>query len=219
MKINFVSKSPYAEEGQPNPIRWAILSTTDGNTFKNESAWLKCKDFLNDYCVAYNGGPRFAIYGFSTEGMSIPKKGESVYVAVKELTTSFLDNLKMLNKMLPAPIVEHSLADGIVILDMPPLFWKNTYNISLITLMIRLCNVEHKFASFEEFKKYKLFAQKDQMKWDQVAAKNMFFDIPKKFDEYVWYAGPNYNDKKECPTYQLASLVHNGGVLSWSKFF
>ena len=46
MKLTYKDKGAYTEIGQPNPMRWAILSKNTDGTYKNESSWLKCKDFF-----------------------------------------------------------------------------------------------------------------------------------------------------------------------------
>lgn len=225
MKLTIKTKTPYAEEGQPNPLRWLILSGTPETGFVNESAWLRCKDFFNDYAVAYNGGPRFGIYGFSTEVMNIPKKGEPVFMALNGTTKEFLHNLLALNDWLytkqKCPLVTYYKTDKAdSIIEIPGYYFQNTYTISLLSLIIRLINHETKFKSFDDVLVYKGFPDKDQQKWNQVIAKDVFFALPEKFKKYTWYAGENYNSEtKDLPVYQLSGLVHNGGVLSYGKFF
>lgn len=220
ISLKYTSKGTYSEIGQPNPIRWAILSGTPSTGFVNESSWLKCKDFFNDYVVAYNGGQRFSIYGFSTEKMSIPATGQPVYMAVKDYTKDFLDNLSVINTQLPEEVKVISEQDGNIILEMPAYYFKSTYNISLLSLMIRLCSIEHKFSSYEEYVGWKKHAGQDQNLWNNVVSKGKFFDIPEKLKQYVWYAGNVYNDKKfSGQVYQMSSLVHNGGVVAWGNHF
>jgi hypothetical protein len=219
-KFTYTPKGLYSEIGQPNPIRWCLLSGTPETGFVNESSWLKCKDFFNDYVVAYNGGQRFGIYGFSTEKMVIPAKGEPVYMAVKDLTQAFLPNLNVLNGGLPNPVEVLKTDDGTVVLKLPSFYLESTYNISLISLMIRLCNIAHTFSNYEEYVNYKQHASQDQNLWNTVVSKGVFFNLPEELQGYVWYAGEEYNDKKfKGAVYQMSSLVHNGGVIAWSKYF
>jgi len=223
MKITYQTRPSYAEEGQSNPIRWVILSGTPDTGFVNESSWLKCKDFFNDYAVAYNGGKRFAIYGFSTEGMAIPKQGEYVYMAVKHLTKNFITNMNTFNKWLnenKCPKIVFWPVDDTVVLQLDPFFLKNTYNISLVSLMIRLLNDETFNGTIEELKTHKIPGDgRDQQKWGVVVNKKVFFDIPKKLDKFLWYCGEGHNSEKDIQVYQLPSLVHNNGVVSWSSYF
>lgn len=222
MKLTITNKSAYAEEGQSNPIRWAILSGSPEEGFVNESAWLKCKDFFNDYCVAYQGGPRFGIYGFSTEKMTIPKNGEPVYMALSGLTKNFLANFIRLREWLlknNCPDIGAEAFEDKVILEFAPFYFKNTYNISLISLMIRIINDEKFNGTIEELKTYKIPGDgRDEAKWQTAVKKNVFFQLPEKYQTFVWYCSPTHNSEtsKDLPVYQLSSLIHNNGLVSWS---
>ena len=221
MKITFVNKPTYAEEGQPNPLRWCILSGTPKTGFTNESSWLRCKDFFNDYAVAYNGGKRFQIYGFSTEKMVLAPQGTPVYMALDALTKEFESNLGYLNLWLEeqgCPTIGWLTTDKYPVIELAPFYFANTYNISLISLIIRLLNVDTHFYSFDEVVKYKDFPTKDQQKWDQVVAANRYFQLPAAMQKYVWYASKDKNSELTPDNdYSLPSLVHNGGVLSWTN--
>lgn len=222
MKITFTTKPTYAEEGQPNPLRWAILSKDADGNFTNETSWLRCKDFFNDYVVAYNGGKRFNIYGFSTEKMALPKKGEDVYIALDALTSSFEYNLERLNEWLISqilPIIPYEMSQcNKIVLSFDSFYFSNTYNVSLVSLIIRLLNVDTHFTSFEEVIKYKDFAPKDQQKWDVAVKAGVFFNIPDQFNKYVWYINKETNSEVTPNThYSYASLVHNNGLISWTN--
>ena len=221
MQIKFTSKPTYAEEGQPNPIRWAILSGTPETGFINETSWLRCKDFFNDYCVAYNGGKRFNIYGFSTEKMNIPKKGEPVYIALDATTEAFPFNLGEFNTWLKGqelPTIVYTPYISMWVLEFPEFYFNNTYNISLVSLIIRLLNVDKEFTSFEEVIKYKDFPAKDQQKWDVAVASGIYFKLPDAANKYVWYIDKNTNSEKtDSSHYSYSSLVHNNGLISWTN--
>lgn len=221
MNIKFTNKPTYAEEGQPNPIRWCILSGTPETGFINETSWLRCKDFFNDYVVAYNGGKRFQIYGFSTEKMNIPAKGQPVYIAVDALTKSFYNNLGCLNAWLKennTPVIKSIEGMSHYILEFDSFYFNNTYNISLISLIIRLLNVEEKFEDFGDVLTYKAFATKDQQKWDKAVEAGRFFNIPEQLNKYIWYCGAECNSEKPPADYSLPSVCHNNGMLSWTTY-
>jgi hypothetical protein len=220
MKINFVSRPSYAEEGQPNPLRWCILSGTPETGFVNETSWLRCKDFFNDYVVAYNGGKRFGIYGFSTEKMVLAPQGTPVYIAVDATTKAFSFNMATFNTWLQdneLPPVPYTPYEGKWVLEFDPFYFSNTYNVSLVSLIIRLCNVEEEFETFEDLIHHKGFAPKDQQKWDKVVEAGRFFNLPEEMKKYVWYASKDANSENYKDGYSLASLVHHGGVLSWTN--
>lgn len=219
MKFTYKSKSSYAEESQANPIRWAILKQDKEGNFTNESAWLMCKDFFNDYVVAYNGGPRFNIYGFSTVGMDIPEHGLPVFIAVKGLNKYFHENMGMLNNYLfhmkhPPVTFEQVVGDCELVLLIDPFFLKCTYNISLLSLIIRCLNDGIEFPTWEDFLKCERFNHRDMPKIGAIIKKGVFFELPEKLSKFTWWASDKYNSDVECPVYQLSSLVHNGGCVS-----
>lgn len=207
----------YAEEGQPNPLRWYILKPTGLNTFENVSAVIKCKDFFNDLAYTLQTGKSFGIYRFNAGTMDL-KKDQPVYMLLTETTQNFRHNLGVMNQWLASqnipPVTEQDSTKGLVVC-FDPWYWKNTYRISLISLIVRLMNVDTKFGSFDEVVKHTQFAPKDQAKWTAVVKKNIFFNVSKKFDKYVWYCGPEHNSEKELS--YVSSYVHNNGVLSWSN--
>lgn len=224
MKLTFTPKqNGFIEESQPNPIMWSILSGNRETGYNAETGWIRCKDFFNDYVVAYNGGPKFCIYGFNTELVTFPAKGENAFFLVKNCTEHFSENVSEFNTWLekqgqPAVYMEE-YKNGQYVLEIPAFFLKNTYNISLVTLIIRLCNDIKKFGSFEEIIKYKEFASKDQIKWNYAVNKNNFFNIPDKFIEYTWYLTKDVNSKAVLSGYSLSSYVHNNGFISFGSNF
>lgn len=220
VKFTYTNKSHYAEESQANPIRWAILSQDKKGDFVNESAWLMCKDFFNDYVVAYNGGPKFSIYGFSTVNMYIPKLGEPVFIAVKGLQTHFHANLGVLNNYLFSkgmPYVTFQVVpndENVTILLIDPKYLLCTYNISLLSLIIRCMNDGIAFKDWNSFLSCTKFNHRDQPKIEAIIKKGVFFDLPEAIAKFTWYAGPKYNSGVEVPVYQMSGLVHNSGAVS-----
>jgi hypothetical protein len=223
MKIAISNKGGYIEEGQPNPMRWMILSKNKDGSFQNESAWIKCKDFFNDYAYTYMTGKGFKIYGFEAPSMKVPKKGEPMYMLLDVLTQQWRHNMEVFNEWLYIKEMpqlkwqDHNEAQ--VVLEIPSKYIENTYNISLLTLIIRLLNIEHEFSTFEEAIAYKEFPPRDQGKWSPVVAANRFFALPEKLTKYVWYCGSACNSENE-EKYDgyLPGVIHNNGVLSWSNY-
>ena len=221
MNLVWNNKFPgYAEEGQDNPLRWVLLSKSGGDvleaTYENTGTWWKCKDFLNDTVFAIQTGKQLSIYGWNTANLSLPKKGEPLYLAVKDFTKNFENNV---NNCLGNAVT--FVGDGelngskVKVLEIAPQGVSNTYFISLITLMIRLCNSETSFQNVEELKAYKGFGGGDQGKWDEVVAKGWLFDLPQHLTKFIWYCGDKYNSETvESPS---SSMVHNCGVLSWQQ--
>lgn len=221
MKVTLTPIEPYAEEHQPNPLTWYILKKTGKDTFVNVSAPIVCKDFFNDLAYTLMTGKSFGIYDFNAGKFKLPAN-EPVYMLLTKTTPQFLTNLtSVLNPELLAsqmPMIGAMEVDNGILVSFDPKFFNNTYNISLVSLIIRLLNIEHSFKDFEEVKKYDGFPMKDQLKWNAVVAKNKWFSLPEKFKEYVWYCGPQHNSKTLTDEYQLSQLVHNNGVLSWGQY-
>ena len=221
-EIKLQPKSSYAEEGQVNPIRWMILSKTGENTFQQESAWIKCKDFFNDLAYTIQTGKHFTIYGFNAGAMNPPKPGEPVYMLLSGLCSGFRDNLKVVNQWLKESntpeIVTHEHKDGQLIVVFDPFYFTNVYNISLISLLLRVVNCDTAYKTFDKIKKSPHLSGGDVSKWGTVVKKNVFFAIPEKMKKYVWYCTPDVNSENPGKEYSVSSLVHNNGVVSWSAF-
>jgi len=223
MLVTIKPKSGYAEEDQPNPLQWHILKQTGPESFENVSAPIICKDFFNDLVYTLQTGKSFSIYSFNAGNFKLPED-KPVYMLLTETTPQFEKNIvSVLNPWLleqQCPIIGMMKVDNGYLISFKPWWFENVYRISLVSLIIRLLNIEHVFKDFEEVKAYKKFPSKDQYKWDIVGAKNTYFNIPKKLDKYLWYCGPKHNSDTVKPgDYQLSSLVHNNGVLEWSKYF
>ncbi len=222
MKVTIKPIGHYAEESQPNPLTWYILKQIGEDTFQNVSAPIICKDFFNDLAYTLQTGHAFEIYGFQAGKMEL-KKDKPIYMLLTETTPNWQANIfDVLNPWLASqgmPILLLHKADNGTVIEFDPKYFRNTYNISLVSLIIRLLNIEHTFKDFNEVKAFKKFPLKDQNKWDQVVKKNIFFDVPSKMQDYIWYCGETANSKVTKHTdYGIPQYVHNNGVLSWSTY-
>jgi hypothetical protein len=218
MKLTFTPKIySYSEAGQTNPIKWIVLKQTDTG-FENQSGWLKCKDFFNDWVFTRETTTPMKIYGFNTGDMTDIDKTKSGFLGIKDYKPEFLVNMKVLNKFLPKPIKVQEVTSslGILpILDIPVWYMKNTYRISLLSLLIRLCNVNVSHKDWDSFLKYKNNTQ-DQHLFDTAIKKDLWFKPNKKVEKYVWYCGKDYNNIK-TPVVDT-TLVHNNGLCNWGEY-
>lgn len=207
----------YSENNQPNPIRWTILRQDGDESFVNVSNKFRCKDYFNDVVYNLQTGQNLVAYGFDTTPLKL-NKDEPVPLLLSDLDDCFEVNLQMLNTYLDAnilPTIDYKVVKQGTIVFIDPWYWKSTYRISLLTLIIRLLNYKE-IASFDALAAYKAFPYQDQEKWDAVVKKKMFFHTPEKWNKYVWYTDPNYNSEKiKLVDYNTATVVHNNGVLSW----
>ena len=221
MKVTIKPKATYAEEGQPNPLNWYILKKTGKDTFENVSAPIICKDFFNDLAYTLQTGKSFSIYGFNAGSFKLPAD-EPVYMLLTKTTPQFIGNFyNVLNPWLveqKCPSIDLMIVDNGYLIKFDLWYFKNVYRISLVSLIIRLLNVEHSFKDFQEVIDYKKFPTKDQLKWDQVVKKGVFFKIPNKLEKYIWYCGKDHNSETIKEGYQVSSMVHNNGVLEWSQY-
>ena len=222
-KINFKQLTSYAEETQPNSLQWAILSQEKDGSYTQVSAWIICKDFFNDLAYTIQTGKDFSIYGFNAGKMNPPAKDQPVYMVLRNFTPTFVQNVDKVNDFLAKQglsIVKLSHADDKhLLLEWNPWFFSNTYYISLMSLIIRLCNYGHTFNSFTDIVTTKDFPYKDQQKWNAVVKKNVFFALPEKLKGFVWYYNESSNSNCAIDNYRIPGLVHNCGVLSWQQGF
>lgn len=220
MNITITQKGPYVEVAQPNPLRWMIVTPTEDGGFKNETGWLKCRDFFNDYVYARHTGKTFAIYGFDTSKINVAPKDQPMYMLLDVCTQYFQHNLEVLNiwllsQDLPQIEFEH-YKDKMWLIALDPLYLESTHHVSLITLFIRLMNQEFEFQDFDAVLTYNKFPYTEQEKLDKIKAKGLFFNLPEKVNGHIWYTGPDYNSKKTPDIgYGMSSTVHNNGVLGW----
>lgn len=210
----------YSEETQPNPLLWMLLKQIGPEEYENVTNKLKCKDFFNDVAVTLETGKSISVYGFTTQALGLTY-GKPISLLLFNTTINLENNLQVFNAYLESnklPTLEYKLVKEGLLLTVDPWYWKNTYRTSLLTLIVRLLNVETKFQTFDEVVKHKQFASKDQQKWDAVVKKGMFFHLPEKYNKYSWYAGAAYNSEVMKDVQAYGHIIHNNGVLSWGEY-
>lgn len=207
IKDTKLSSVLYTETMQSNNIRWRIL-TPIGEELVTQTAWFKCRDYFNDVVASYNDIGKWCVYGFDTTKMQLPENGQPLYIQLKNLHPKFKDNLANVNVWLldnQWPMLEFS--EDVLILD--AFYLKNTYNISLITMIVRMINDEVDFSTKHGFSN-DLY---DNNRWVKVCTRGKFFNYTDD-KPYVWYCNKYYNDCFKNDNY-ITMLVHNNGVDSW----
>lgn len=200
----------YAENSQVNPIRFCILKEKDG-VFVNLTNWFKCRDFFNDVVYTKQTGNPITIYGFNSElGLS---KDEDMFLALGNLTIpTFKDNWALVNSYLEKqklPIVP--LFDNNVV-KIPSFYTKNTFNISLLTALMR-------FSNYKPLNKLEDILTVTENYLESCilnAIKFPLFKLPKDKQEYIFYVNQSTNDKQKVSRTYLPSYVHNNGIISWN---
>lgn len=227
MKFNIkqLNNKPYNEVGQTNPLRWKTLFREKDNTFIDQSGWVKCKDFYNDTVAFFKEGSVFSIYGYENK---IKKNDEGVYFLLRYVKdrATFHKNLAVMNSRLlkdlgcvvTAEDNDTQTQDEVVIL-IPTELWESTYRISMVTMVIRLCNYGIEFKKWEDFWSTDSPAYKFENAFTAEAKANALklgFKVPPKFEKYWWYCGPQYNSLAKPGT--IGGTIHNNGVSSWSQW-
>jgi hypothetical protein len=221
-KIKIQDNSTYAEEGQKNPLRWKTLFREDTTNFVDQSGWIKCKDFYNDTVAYFKEGSVFSIYSYKN---AVKKNDEGVYFLLKYIKdkTSFFKNIEVVNQQLfkdlkcQLGVWDHK--DDEMVLCIPNELWETTYRISMITMVVRLCNYGCTYGAWEGLWAPDAPVNKIEHSFTMEAKNNALkngFLVPEKFQKYWWYCGPEHNSEKVKG--QTGGTIHNNGVSNWSMF-
>ena len=219
-KLVLKDNSTYAEEGQKNPIRWKTLFKEQDGSFTDQSGWIKCKDFYNDTVAFFKEGSVFSIYSYQNK---IKKNDEGVYFLLKNITErpTFLENIAVVNKRLKEDLgcevqVWEQDKEHLMFL-IPNELWETTYRISMITMVVRLCNYGIAYKTWEDLWDSHAPVYKVEHSFTQDAKNNALkwgFQVPEQFREYWWYCSKEYNSKTKPKT--VGGTIHNCGVSTWS---
>jgi hypothetical protein len=221
-KIQFQDHTTYAEEGQVNPLRWKTLWKQPDGSFVDQSGWIKCKDFYNDTVAYFKEGSVFSIYGYKN---AIQKNEEGVYFLLKFIKdqASFFANLGVVNKQLYSDLgcgmTANIIGEDEVVILIPTELWESTYRISMITMVVRLCNYGVLYTTWDDIWAEKAPVNTVEHAFTQEAkanAKTLGFLVPDQFKDFWYFAGKEYNSKQK-PTL-TGSVIHNNGVSNWSLY-
>lgn len=211
------SSLPYnlTESGQANPIRWTLVHK-DGDTLQPLAAEMKCKDYFNDI-VAAKRGVFFKQYGFDNK-LWLQQPGCDV------LLTGLVDYEKFTTAVAKVthpdhPVVLEKILEDVALLHIPEYYFLNTYRISLLTYMIRLCNNN---VGTSEFKGIETTLTSDLAQQSaglssqgrEFAIKHGW-DVPDG-DKYWWRTSKTYNSDNNSITYGIGQIIHNCGVNGWA---
>lgn len=220
-KLSITHKNCYNEIGQSNPLRWRIMFK-EKDTLHSQSGLLKCKDFFNDVVAWKVKKAKFCIYKFNN---TIKFNRFGVYLLLTNVYDAdrFIEsvecalNSKLYNDLQVSLKVYKQGKDKVVVL-IPNKLWKNTYHISLVTMMLRVCNYNYCFKYWEDFFK----EDSPLLTVERVFNKETIdftlangFILPKKWKSCWYNAGWGWNGraKKELN----ALTIHNNGVVNWVK--
>lgn len=137
----------YSEIHQHNPIRWQIVSIED-ETLKLLTKPFKCKDFFNEVVFTLKTKKPYSIYGFDVDyyKLQLDKDPEYVNVLVTNVKDFFKTNIEnVLNPFVNSEDFPEILCldvekEDAKLLRIPLVYFKSTFYISNLTLLIRCCN-------------------------------------------------------------------------------
>ena len=213
-------KGQYAEIDQPNPLRWRIMYRSK-DVLTSQSCLIKCKDFFNDVVAWKKAKKSFTIYGFKNN-IKFNREGLYVHLTDIEDVNTFLHNLyvmdERLERNLKIGMSWYVQEDNSIVVLIPHKVFSNTYYISLLSMLIRLCNYNTKYEDWDS-----IFDEKAPINTIEEA----FTDKAKTFTQKngfklltkyrkLWYNstdGWNSLSGKEL----IASIIHNNGVCDWVK--
>jgi len=213
------SSSSLTETGQSNPIRFCFVKRED-TTLTPESPWFKCKDYFNDVVAAKNG-LFFVQYGFDNSKLSA-KDEQGAWLLLKEIKykEEFKKSLQAVQHE-EHPVLVEDIDDKptMLLIYIPEFYFENTYKISLLTFLIRLCNEIGSPTIFTGFEQ--------ALRSSNCVMSNMFYQrhidrIVKDgwkapVEGYWWWCGNMYNSKTTWYP-EHSRTVHNCGVKSWFMY-
>lgn len=205
----------YSEVSQINPIRWEICYF-NGTSMKVQTGKFKCKDFFNDVVAKYHG-TYFRIYGFDNEKLKLNDEG--VYVRVTGIVNfaQFAENIELvINSVVEDKITVKKYYRKGALLFIPRWFFENTYKISLVTLLIRLCNYGVVYNSLEEaINSVELDCEGTITSGAKEYVRTRLFNVPDEYKKYWWYMSPVSNSDNPVGS---VGWIHNNGVQGWSNY-
>ena len=220
-EINILKKhkGQYAEIDQPNPLRWRIMHRSK-DVLTSQSCLIKCKDFFNDVVAWKKAKKAFVIYSFKN---NIKFNRNGLYVLLTEISDEkiFLSNIEIVEQRLwqdlRETLVMDRVDDGFVVL-IPHKVFSNTYYISLFSMLIRLCNYNTEYTTWDS-----IFDENAPLNTIEEA----FNDNAKAFTQKngfklltkyrkLWYNSTNGWDSASGKDL-IGSIIHNNGVCDWVK--
>ncbi|MDE3022297.1 MAG: hypothetical protein KGI54_10590 [Pseudomonadota bacterium] len=197
-----------------------------GMILSSQSGLIKCKDFFNDVVAWKNAKKAFSIYRFDNQ-VSFNREGLYFHLTGIGDVTKFFINLNVVNTRLYkdmgviVSVHTHALPEGTqpntsVVISIPNKVWKSTYYISVLSLLIRVCNYNCTYQNWEE-----IFADTSPMKTIDGAfltktrnyvCKNGF-KLPVTLRK-LWYKSMKGFNSKDAPQ-TTCSVIHNNGANDW----
>lgn len=133
----------YAEEGQDQPLKFALAYQVGNDTYKKVSEWFICREFINDWSAANTFKDEYTIYGFeakkNTDGkwpllvIQVNSKERENYSANWNLLVQTLAKLDLTNEIIFTDY------DDYIVVELPQEAWENPMMMSFISWFIKVC--------------------------------------------------------------------------------
>jgi len=142
---NSIYSPSYNEDSQSSDVRWSPVAVKNGNLYQT-GHFFKCKDYFNEVVLGLRTKSKTeSIYGFSFDPTKHPIPKDYFYVLLKsKKTNNVVEGIKnILNPVEKAAglalteTFDTSIKNTILI-KMDSIFIRETYTISMHTLLIRL---------------------------------------------------------------------------------
>jgi len=218
IKPEHESTTVYTESGQPNPLRWRIMYR-EKNTLTSQANLMRCKDYFNDL-VALRQGHAFSVYGFKNDTVKFNKWG--LYLLLTDIgkPDQYIENVnKAINVRMKADrgttLRCWKQGDHSVVIRIPLKLWNDTYTISLVTMLLRVCNNNIDLTCWDDLYAPTSPLNTIERSFTQEAkaiTKHLGFKPP--IDTWYWYSSAFNGDKGWNAT--IGGLtIHNNGCSSW----
>lgn len=230
MKVIYkrINLGGYAELDQKNPLRWTFMKKVK-DTYTNSSNIFKCKDFFNDVIAYQHLKKKFVQYGMGSDSAKFTRKG-GIWVLLSNTTPNLIGNIeRCINeefkdtwkiKLDVIPVnqadftSDHITLRNMVLVYFPKEALTNTFRISLLTLMIRNCNVSQDIESYDKLitPAFGRDGSLDECRY--MMLKKHAYQFPGETD-WVFYS-QGYNSKDAWKAW-MTSVVHNNGIMGFTE--
>jgi len=227
IKVKFTAptlRCNYTESSQANPLRWVMLRQIAEDAYVNTTFEFKCKDYLNDFVINAHGVPEFEIYGMKSTAGETDKDG-GFTILLRNVTIPLINNVNnVINKEF-GPVWGVNLTfitddqldvQGLdkvpsVIVKISKEALVSTFRISLISLLIRQCNVDVTYESFDDLVRSRAFQETSYIEGPYLRVLlEKRYNFPEQ-EEYFWYSSPKYNSKTTEGYIDPSYYYHNAG--------
>jgi hypothetical protein len=220
IKDEHKSTTCYTESAQANPLRWQIMSR-EKDVLTSQASVMKCKDYFNDL-VALRHGHTFTVYGFKNDTVTFNKWGLYILLTGIAKPDLFIENVNnsintRMKEDLGTSIRCWKQPDNSVVIRIPNKVWENTYAVSLVTMMLRVCNNNIELNSWDD-----LYGDASPLNTVErsftAGAKTLTKKVGFKAPIDTWY---HYNTQYNGINGWTAGIggmtIHNNGCSSWAS--